>query len=115
MQSVKFGEYTVDRCAGCQGIWFDMLEHEHLKEVAGSEAVDTGDPAVGQSHNSQRKTDCPMCHVQMVRMVDIEQPHIWYENCSICHGVFFDAGEFRDFKEFSLSDFIRRWRSGERT
>ena len=40
-------------------------------------------------------------------MVDRAQPHIWYEACTRCYGVFFDAGEFRDYKETSVLDFFR--------
>jgi 4a-hydroxytetrahydrobiopterin dehydratase len=32
-------------------------------------------------------------------MVDAKQPHLWYEACTECYGIFFDAGEFKDFKE----------------
>jgi Zn-finger nucleic acid-binding protein len=34
----------------------------------------------------------------MIRMVDRHQPHIWYESCPVCFGVYMDAGEFRDQK-----------------
>jgi Zn-finger nucleic acid-binding protein len=43
----------------------------------------------------------------MVKMVDHKQPHIWYETCHSCFGVFFDAGEFRDFKEETLADYFK--------
>jgi transposase-like protein len=34
---------------------------------------------------------------RMIRIVDVDQPHIWFEHCTVCGGSFFDAGEFRDF------------------
>lgn len=43
----------------------------------------------------------------MVRMVDIDQHHIWFESCKICRGTFLDAGEFRDMKHHTLADYIR--------
>ena len=46
--------------------------------------------------------NCTACHTQMIRMVDLKQSHIWQETCSICNGVFFDAGEFSDFKEHTI-------------
>jgi Zn-finger nucleic acid-binding protein len=42
----------------------------------------------------------------MVKMVDKDQPHIWYEQCHSCFGVYFDAGEFNDYKHRSLFDYI---------
>ena len=44
----------------------------------------------------------------MVRMVDHQQPHIWFEGCSVCGGVYLDAGEFKDFKDYGVLDFFRR-------
>jgi Zn-finger nucleic acid-binding protein len=38
----------------------------------------------------------------MLRMVDAQQPHIWYETCEECGGSFFDAGEFRDLKRHNF-------------
>jgi len=114
MESVNVEEIEVDRCAACGGLWFDMLEHETLKTRRGSEAIDTGDPAVGRTHNQQGDITCPRCKARMVRMVDHAQPHIWYEQCSTCGGAYFDAGEFKDFKQHTPADLIRRWRAGAR-
>jgi Zn-finger nucleic acid-binding protein len=41
-------------------------------------------------------------------MVAPDQPHIEYESCGTCFGAYFDAGEFTDLKEHSLSDVVRR-------
>ena len=43
----------------------------------------------------------------MIRMVDAQQSHLWFESCTSCYGVFFDAGEFRDFKNLNLVDRLR--------
>jgi Zn-finger nucleic acid-binding protein len=107
MEEVVFETITVDRCTGCQGIWFDALEHEELKKLAGSERIDVGDPARGKIYNEETRADCPVCATPMMRMAVAEQPHIRYEGCKLCGGVFFDAGEFRDFKSKSLLDFFR--------
>jgi Zn-finger nucleic acid-binding protein len=40
----------------------------------------------------------------MIRMVALDQHHIWYECCKVCGGVFIDAGEFKDFKEKTVLD-----------
>ena len=109
MEKVEYESIVVDRCRSCKGLWFDNLEHEKLKLLEGSEAIDTGDPAVGKKYNRVDRIDCPVCHEPMVRMVDPKQRHIWYESCPVCSGVFFDAGEFEDFKKEDAFDVLRDW------
>jgi Zn-finger nucleic acid-binding protein len=53
------------------------------------------------------KINCPVCQTQMIRMVDKNQLHIWFESCTKCYGIFFDAGEFKDYKEETLADFFK--------
>ena len=107
LEVVEYASIKVDRCVGCKGLWFDMLEHEHLKSIEGSESIDIGDAAVGKKRNDMDRINCPVCHTRMIPMVDRDQPHIWYESCTVCYGVFFDAGEFKDYKEKSVLDFFR--------
>lgn len=114
MEQVVHADIEVDRCTLCRGLWFDLLEHEQLKAMPGSEAIDIGDPQVGTVFNRDDRIDCPHGHGRMIRMVDPVQPHIWYEACGVCHGVFFDAGEFTDFKHHTPVDFLRRLRARER-
>ena len=109
MARVVHGGIEIDRCEGCHGIWFDMLEMDRLLEVKGSEAIDTGHPKVGHKLNEKDEIDCPVCHTRMIRMVDAKQPHIWYEGCASCHGVFLDAGEFVDLKTHDIFDLFRRF------
>ena len=111
---VQYEDIEVDRCTNCKGIWFDMLEAEHLKALEGSENIDVGDPKTGKEYNKIDRVNCPKCNEPMLRMVDAEQPHIWYEACPVCYGVFFDAGEFSDFKEETTIDFFRDLFTGER-
>jgi Zn-finger nucleic acid-binding protein len=37
MEKVRFEKIEVDRCTNCKELWFDMLEHEHLKAMEKSE------------------------------------------------------------------------------
>lgn len=90
-----------------------MLEHEDLREIA--EGVDTGDPEVGKKYNETSEAYCAVCpNTKMVRMVDAQQPHIWFESCPTCFGRFYDAGEFKDLSEHTISDFIKKFRVKER-
>jgi uncharacterized protein len=115
METVEFQGIEIDRCTLCKGMWFDALEHEALKKMEGSEVIDPGDPEVGELFNAEDRISCPTCHTEMIRMVDRDQPHIWFESCSTCYGVFFDAGEFVDFKRHTLLDTIRDIRAKART
>jgi Zn-finger nucleic acid-binding protein len=114
MQPVVFKDVEFDRCVDCRGLWFDLLEHEDLKKLAGSEAIDIGDASRGRQTNKLDKIECPACHASMVRLVDPGQPHIWLESCAKCFGVFFDAGEFRDWKEHHAFDWIKSMLTRER-
>ena len=100
-------KHRSDRCTGCKGIWLDALEKESLKKIEGSEQIDIGDPEVGRQFNRMERINCPHGHGPMTPLADPHQRHIWYENCDTCHGVFFDAGEFKDFKEETFVDFIK--------
>lgn len=98
----------IDRCEQCGGLWFDRLEADRLLKVRNSaKAVDVVDASIGEQQNEFGKIDCPRCHTQMIRMVDLEQHHIWYESCTVCGGKWFDAGEFRDLQEDTVIDFFR--------
>lgn len=114
MAAVKVGIVEVDRCTSCGGMWFDSLEEEWLKTPEDAAALDVGDPALGATLNAQGRIDCPKCHTRTIRMVDVEQPHIWFESCKVCYGRFFDAGEFQDLANSGLEDLVRRWRTNAR-
>ncbi len=70
MEKVTHDLIEVDRCSQCKGIWFGMLEAEHLKDMKGSDAIDTGNPAVAKIYNEMKHVKCPVCHGEMIGMVD---------------------------------------------
>jgi len=108
MEKVTYEEIEVDRCINCKGIWFDMLEREHLKDIEGSESIDIGSTERGERFNKMTKIDCPACKTLMIEMVDKDQPHISYEACTTCYGLFFDAGEFKDYKHHTVFEFFKK-------
>lgn len=115
MSAITVGDYTVDRCNGCGGLWFDLREHEHIAESKGDvNALDTGDPAVGAKQNQNRDISCPMCHVKMLQLSVPDQLHIKYESCPVCYGAFFDAGEFKDYASHTVGEQISSFFSGFR-
>lgn len=113
MEKVATAHGVVDRCSACMGLWFDLMEHEELKNDA--EIIDIGSVEVGRRHNQIDRISCPVCpNTKLLRMVDPQQPHIWFESCPVCYGRYFDAGEFRDLSEHTLGDLFKRWRSKAR-
>lgn len=110
MEAVTLVDVEVDRCTGCRGLWFDMLEHEDLKRAGQAEVVDTGDPRTGERYDQVGLIRCPVDGEPMIRMVDTAQPELWLESCPVCYGTFFDAGEFREFADVHLRDLVVRHR-----
>jgi Zn-finger nucleic acid-binding protein len=100
------GAVTVDRCTNCKGLWFDIGEAETLKAKWMSDYVDDGNPEVGRVQNEIRDINCPRCGDPMEKLRDPIQRHIEYEACEK-HGMYFDAGEFTDYKHETPMDIFR--------
>ena len=107
MEAVTYGAQhtTIDRCTKCRGLWFDLGEAEDMRSEWMSELVDNGDLAVGKVNNKITDCDCPHCGKAMEHVKDAEQPQIGYEVCAE-HGMYFDAGEFTDYKYGTLLEKI---------
>ncbi len=113
MEQVETPFGKVERCLSCKGLWVDVFKPEELLEIA--KEIDTGSEQVSKENNQIGKINCPSCpNSQMLRMVDAEQPHIWYESCPTCYGRYFDAGELTDLSEHTLSDFLKKFTLKER-
>ena len=98
----------VDRCPQCMGIWFRGNDHKALRKAKGSELIDTGPASLGKEFDAAEYVPCPECGYVMARVSDASQPHIFYETCAAGHGVFFDAGEYKDYKEKTIGDLFKR-------
>jgi len=108
MEAIEYEGVEVDRCKGCKGVWFDIGENDLLRDKDAAAAIDTGDPSQGRQTNQIDRYRCPSCDGGMMRMVDPQHPHIWYEECTSCRGTFFDAGEFTDLTRDTISAFFKR-------
>ncbi len=100
------GLVTYDQCTNCKGFWFDTGEAEKLKDQWRPDFIDGGDPETGKEFNKIRDVNCPRCGKQMEKVADPKQRHIQLETCGE-HGVFMDAGEFRDYTNETLMDVFR--------
>ena len=108
MEQINYEGTEVDRCSYCNGIWFDDGELELLSNKQAATAIDTGAHERSKNFNQLDEYDCPRCGGEMIRKVDPQQTHIWYESCGECNGSFFDAGELLDLSEHTISDYFKR-------
>jgi Zn-finger nucleic acid-binding protein len=114
MEEVTHEGITIDRCTHCAGLWFDEDEAHYLKKIENSETLDSGDASEGKKWDTRVDINCPRCGNKMEETADPKQKHIWYEVCQE-HGMFMDAGEFKDFKYESLLDLFRSLIKGDRS
>jgi PAT family beta-lactamase induction signal transducer AmpG len=114
MEQIDFEGTEIDRCVICKGIWFDAGEIELMRDKAAAVAIDIGDASVGKQSNTIDRYQCPRCSGSMVRVVDPQQRHIWYETCSSCSGSFLDAGELLDLSKFTIADIFKGFVAPER-
>ena len=98
----------IERCPQCLGIWFRKDEHKSLRKAKGAELIDIGPAELGRDFDAAHYVPCPECAHPMNRVAEPSQPHIAIESCVQGHGVFFDAGEYRDFQERSVGDLFKR-------
>jgi len=90
MEFAIFDTVELQRCQNCQSIWFDMVDQEKVKRLNGSVgATQTAKERTPSSPDGAPKP-CPICGSRMIAMVDKQAPHIRFETCAICHGVFMD-------------------------
>lgn len=111
-ETVVYRNIQVERCTTCQGLWFDQFERRLLRDRKGSELVDTGAKDRGKQFNEITQIRCPVDGSAMNHLNVPDQPHIGYERCPQCQGAFFDAGEFSDYKSFTLVEYLRSFFAG---
>ena len=107
MKTIEYKGVEIERCTSCYGLWFDHYEVDDLKRLSGSEVIDIGDVEVGAEHNQKVHIYCPECRTLMLSETDKKQKHIHFERCPDCQGVYFDAGEYRDYKQLTPSEFFK--------
>jgi uncharacterized protein len=107
MAVVEIKGHQANRCLQCQGLWFDQATHKVIKREKGADKLDVGDANVGKGYDKMANVPCPRCDSSLARVADRHQAHIHYDICPQGDGIFFDAGEFRDFVIEDLSDFFK--------
>ena len=108
MTEIDDAAFSAMKCTGCNGIWFKDGSHEVAKSIEGASAIDTSETNSAAAYNALRDIDCPECQQKMIKMTDRTQLHIEFEACRYCNGVFFDAGEFQDYSDFTVKERIKQ-------
>jgi Zn-finger nucleic acid-binding protein len=108
----KIALHRCDRCGGlfCKPDVLLEMKREWMSEVV----LDSGSAKVGEELNKLDDIQCPECGIGIEKVADPKQTHIWFESCTQCEGMFFDAGEFSDLKYDTLLDRIRDFVKGQR-
>ena len=99
MGTVNLNDVEIDRCEKCHGLFFDHLEKETLQGMQGAESIDIGDEFIGARFNEILDVACPKCQTKMEHVLHTDPFEIKFESCPSCKGIYFDAGEFRDYLE----------------
>jgi len=99
----------------CEGLVFrgDMLD-KMFKNPNSESVIDTGSTEIGKAFDRIGDIKCPDCNIDMDKMWDLRQTHIWKECCPQCGLTFLDAGEFTDLKQHTFSDLFKGWLKGIR-
>ena len=85
----------VDRCAGCQGAWYDYDELEALESTVAGE-----DERLGTIDYAKRVSElvCPVCSKPM-RAFNYRAYNLEIDACGEGHGFWLDAGESARVRE----------------
>jgi uncharacterized protein len=108
MQVADLEGTPVARCPQCLGVWFYGDSYKRLRKAEHIEHVDIGSAETGSEYNSVFPAPCPVCEWVMERAPEPSQPHIVVDRCPQGHGLFFDAGEYRDYRSKTLGDLFKR-------
>ncbi len=94
MNEETVGEIVVDRCPGCHGIWFDLLELERVLESDPRALLD--EDRAFQAHPGEPgpRIQCPRCQgTYLIKLNSRLRPGTILDSCKVCYGVWLDAGE----------------------
>jgi Zn-finger nucleic acid-binding protein len=83
---------ALDRCPACLGLFFDPGELTRVFEDGDPETLREelcALPVVADA----RPAACPRCRETMNRVASTRVPHVSYDVCLACNGIWLDAGE----------------------
>ncbi len=111
MTRIRSGHVSADRCPTCGAVWLEREELERLKKHKDAAAkIDSAlpDPVVRKPAPERQVMVCPRDRQQLIRVRDLDQRHIEFDQCKNCGGVFLERGELRDLTEVSLAERLKQ-------
>ena len=108
MKTIGVDDLHVDQCHRCGGLWINAVSKEQLlADPKAVKSIDTNPSAMGKRQDNITEIKCPHDHSTMIRMSPPQKKQVHYESCTICGGMFFDAGELREMTRVSLGQRLR--------
>jgi len=111
MRRFSVGGVKIDRCSVCAGIWLDLGERDGLLDRRGRslDELRTLDRGVGApfAGGERARRRCPRDTSPLTAVRDPHQPHVEYDLCTHCGGMFFDSGELADLSRFTLAERLK--------
>jgi Zn-finger nucleic acid-binding protein len=102
MKPIKAGDFSIDECPECRGLWFDKGELEAFKdevdpdlrfldfEIWSSQAL---------FNLNEQPLACPRCRSVAMRALKYQEPDLAVTFCPFCEGVWLNFGDFKDVVE----------------
>jgi Zn-finger nucleic acid-binding protein len=109
MTKVDVASITLDRCSRCGGIWLDLRELQIARKADARALVQADQSYQSDAEGRHKPRHCPRDKSLLITMVDQKQKQIEFESCTVCGGIFFDAGELSDLSEFTLRERFNKW------
>ncbi len=94
------GEYVIDICVNCTGIWLDGLELGKILKTANAEPEKREPQACMDISQGSKKLNCPRCSVIM-RINEMDG--ICVDSCGTCDGIWLINTEIYQLLAFSVN------------
>ncbi|MGH2521528.1 MAG: zf-TFIIB domain-containing protein [Anaerolineales bacterium] len=95
-EALSIDAYTVDRCTTCGGLWLDERELEKVLAVDHRSLRQSKTASPPEATGSHKSSKCPRCGGTLIALTDL-RANVVTDSCSVCYGVFLDAGELDAF------------------
>jgi len=112
LRRVKVKSEVLDICPRCKGIWFDSGEFVNfIRELTKSEDIRPEtlrlfEPRKVHALETIKEEDkiCPHCEHVMHRFNYCYDSNVFLDKCTICHGIWTDAGEVLKIAQYMKVD-----------
>jgi len=103
-----FSGVTIDRCPTCHGIWLDVLELERLLEADPRPLLAEDRRFASRPGEEGPRRPCPRCQgADLIKLNSLLRPGTILDSCTVCHGVWLDAGELTQLSRKDLFSRLR--------